>query len=1010
MKQAKHLIERIEAFKHMRGRHDQRTHNRWPSGYIAQDITPTDPTSRRSAAVLQRNSSSGSLILENKNQIRKDRVNSRISADTPESSFANPVNVGGAGTIVQFEGPNGEIYFDRKNPFFFRPAHGDPRIWTTFPTYMMPIIADDISTALGVNVFPAAQLMDTGTVVTSLVDGFQTEHTVQSDAAKNGLDANLYTINDIKISSENDYVERERIFEATAIMEWLIGQSDGHGGNYGFVPVKDKDGNIVSYQLHSYDTDLAGAKASETRGIAGYRILEMRLGYGNLRPDGETGLFSPRGLEMLKTLRNFNDWRDEVPDSFRKQFKSRVDALIKAHENISLNGVSPAKMVEKYKEISQLLDDATIIPEISNDNQNKHYQIIADSIVYSRQIFKAFKMLNQYLNDAMSDTSMPNEWRIFAQSMKQMIEEISQVTDDISFTERKQVAYDAQYVANKKISETDDEYEMNDAIEEFTKEVNSSIGEPFFENNGAERLYDFLKTVSQVAMFNGSLFGNRKALEKTISDLQAQEDFLTQSNQPVPAQVGRRIDNLKSLVALGELMNYVSSNMGNLNDNEKERFVSRLISMISYGMRIGYNDIKIDEQKWNSFFSHIYKFPSVKTKSYKHMRGRHDQRTHNRWPSGYVAQSYRPVDNSRRTQAFAVNNLGSSGEGLILANKITDIPTSLVQTNHGSISDSEINTPYGSFTRLLSHLSGGMTKAQQKNFLPRNIPTSKINIDRNSRSILESQFGIDVRTPFGRYLLNALAMRPPSEDDSYSSFEVSENGQNELLLDGMGGEFNDSLIRLISHPEYIEVGIESLSVHEEYRKQGIGLHLTMQLLDSLRMISAVTGKRAVITLHAAGNVDNSSGYQLNGALTWPKFGFAIRNGDRFPSLNPAFLAKYLESKGFPPDVVNKALNGNFTLYDFMTAVSQDKSIGNRYGVEMWSEVARDLHIKELDMIFLATSPNFSGTKLFELYAKLKKSKNQTKTKGEYLDNAGDDEDILKHMLPAWIALSKEEMI
>ncbi len=39
----------------------------------------------------------------------------------------------------------------------------------------------------------------------------------------------------------------------------------------------------------------------------------------------------------------------------------------------------------------------------------------------------------------------------------------------------------------------------------------------------------------------------------------------------------------------------------------------------------------------------------------KHMRGRHDQRSHNRWPAGYIAQTYEPV--SRRSNFISQRNL-----------------------------------------------------------------------------------------------------------------------------------------------------------------------------------------------------------------------------------------------------------------------------------------------------------------------------------------------------------------
>ena len=47
---------------------------------------------------------------------------------------------------------------------------------------------------------------------------------------------------------------------------------------------------------------------------------------------------------------------------------------------------------------------------------------------------------------------------------------------------------------------------------------------------------------------------------------------------------------------------------------------------------------------------------------YKHLRGRHDQRDHNRWPAGYVAQSYVPT--GRRGDLMASRTSGQMGGGI----------------------------------------------------------------------------------------------------------------------------------------------------------------------------------------------------------------------------------------------------------------------------------------------------------------------------------------------------------
>jgi len=74
----------------------------------------------------------------------------------------------------------------------------------------------------------------------------------------------------------------------------------------------------------------------------------------------------------------------------------------------------------------------------------------------------------------------------------------------------------------------------------------------------------------------------------------------------------------------------------------------------------------------------------------KHMRGRHDQRTHNRYPPGYVAQSYvpvarrvgntaPPVTSDRRSSRFATRNRRFSAETAVLGNTMdtSTVPLSI---------------------------------------------------------------------------------------------------------------------------------------------------------------------------------------------------------------------------------------------------------------------------------------------------------------------------------------------
>ena len=112
----------------------------------------------------------------------------------------------------------------------------------------------------------------------------------------------------------------------------------------------------------------------------------------------------------------------------------------------------------------------------------------------------------------------------------------------------------------------------------------------------------------------------------------------------------------------------------------------------------------------------------------KHMRGRHDQRSHNRWPAGYQAQVYQPVGraNSRREELVGQNTLrrsqassggGNAVSGLVLGNtnqSAVSLPTGdalfgIVANSNGSRPTTEALTKY-LFERGLDLATGNAGK------------------------------------------------------------------------------------------------------------------------------------------------------------------------------------------------------------------------------------------------------------------------------------------------------------
>lgn len=82
------LIEHKERMKHMRGRHDQRDHNRWPPGYQAQGYVPTG---RRGGFMGTRGGASGGLTGMTQTMTLENRATQALPRTRPERSPKFPM-------------------------------------------------------------------------------------------------------------------------------------------------------------------------------------------------------------------------------------------------------------------------------------------------------------------------------------------------------------------------------------------------------------------------------------------------------------------------------------------------------------------------------------------------------------------------------------------------------------------------------------------------------------------------------------------------------------------------------------------------------------------------------------------------------------------------------------------------------------------------------------------------------------------------------------------------------
>lgn len=323
----------LQRLKHMRGRHDQRTHNRWPSGYIAQssDTSPAlgEPVQRRDILKRQQQQGSSSLVLANENQENRDAI--RLPRDVSASSL-NYTDVGQTSVIRKFS-YNNRTYYKREEPNSIPPE--------VFPisSHLLPVLADIISTGMGVDAAPVAQIMSDGKIVTTGMD--------VADTSKKGMDMN--SVFTSIPSSKEDFENIEDSLEAIALLDALIGQADGHMMNY--VPVRNNAVNSDYPMVAGIDFDIAGT-FGEINSAALFRYLGLRCDnkYAKYRTDNDGLVIRKSGVELLKKLKNNIKWTDDINQATRNILMARIDTLINFAESYTTNKNLGANAAQKNME------------------------------------------------------------------------------------------------------------------------------------------------------------------------------------------------------------------------------------------------------------------------------------------------------------------------------------------------------------------------------------------------------------------------------------------------------------------------------------------------------------------------------------------------------------------------------------------------------------------------------------------------------------------------------------
>jgi len=328
---------RLQSYKHLRGRHDQRDHNRWPAGYQAQGYIPTGGGKR--AGVMANRATGGlagitqSQTLLNQDlvgkikEFQKERDIQRLPLNFDMSPYKGKFDSAGSGaTGVKKVKIGNEIYFYRDIPGYFG-AEGFENAkdnWFVMPGFYFPLIADSLSSAMGVNVAPVAQLSSDERVITN---------DIGIDASKGPKWYMQSGIEDIEIGNlsreEADKVRYE--MEPYIALSLIIGQGDGHWGNVSVVRNSPNSILDTEFMLATVDTDFSGAETNADNAV-GLFFEELLKG----QPVGN-GIFSPRMEEILRLIPQTIQWHPAIIGDARYQILARVRALIQANEDYKNN-------------------------------------------------------------------------------------------------------------------------------------------------------------------------------------------------------------------------------------------------------------------------------------------------------------------------------------------------------------------------------------------------------------------------------------------------------------------------------------------------------------------------------------------------------------------------------------------------------------------------------------------------------------------------------------------------
>jgi hypothetical protein len=321
---------KLERLKHRRGDHDQREHGNWSRGPGMYGGQINAPSGKRLIAMnkLQTNRQNifgSDFTFYNRDaKLSEERNASRLPSRFDIAPYVSKMSTvsDGASGVQTFE-IDGKRYFYRRAPIYsasYR-GYGNPnkfsstqqleKYWFSMPSYYMPLIADSLSTAMGFNIAPVAQMTEQGRMITNGMN-----------IQKIDAEEKIYQLKNeyLQNKTEENYKKYIDALEPHIVMSLLTGNVD----------IKPDNLSVVDDKISSVDYDYAGGNAKVT-GKDEYRepILQDYVSILlNKQPPNNSFLSS----EMRTTLEGMQQdgikWNENISDFAKQQMMTRINSLL----------------------------------------------------------------------------------------------------------------------------------------------------------------------------------------------------------------------------------------------------------------------------------------------------------------------------------------------------------------------------------------------------------------------------------------------------------------------------------------------------------------------------------------------------------------------------------------------------------------------------------------------------------------------------------------------------------